>query len=163
MKYSIAKYAVSALVAGIVLGGGVAYADNIARATEGEQMVFKVTLPDRTHWSVRYRYSTSDGWAVKGTDYQATTGTVTFPVGVKTQKIIVNTLDDSVSESLEDFQLKLYDQEVNGLYRDVTGWVPTDPSLMAQGVPLTMTLTGYIRDNDSRPKNCSYSWGCQAQ
>ncbi len=44
------------------------------------------------------------------------------------------------------FKLKLYDQEVNGLYRGVTGWVV--PTSAIRSMPSTMTLTGQIQDND---------------
>ena len=45
------------------------------------------------------------------------------------------------------FKLKLYDQEVNGLYRGVTGWAAS--TIAIYGMPSTMTLTGQIQDNDA--------------
>ncbi len=142
-----------AALAGVVLLGGAALvapqaADAVdAGATEGDTMEFTVELGAAPNgWAVRYKYKTEDAAAVKGEDYEETTGTVTFNSGVKTKKISVNTIDDSNGEDPEVFKLKLYDQEVNGLYRDVTGWVT--PTSGIRSMPSTMTLTGQIQDND---------------
>jgi hypothetical protein len=40
-------------------------------------------------------YATSDGTAVAGRDYQATSGTLTFPIDVGTEYIALNTLNDN--------------------------------------------------------------------
>ena len=141
----------------IVLAGSVAlivpqvaYAADTA-ATEGETMEFTITLGAAPNgWAVRYKYKTQDGAAVKGEDYEETTGTVTFNSGVKEQKIEVDTIDDSDEEDPEVFKLKLYDQEVNGLYRGVTGWVT--PTSNIRSMPSTITLTGQIQDNDQTVK-----------
>ncbi len=86
-----------------------------AGATEGDTMEFTVKLGAALNgWAVRYKYKTQDGAAVKGEDYEETTGTVTFNSGVKEQKVYVDTIDDSEEEDPEVFKLKLYDQEVNG-------------------------------------------------
>ncbi len=120
-------------------------------ATEGETMEFTVKLGAAPNgWAVRYKYQTQDGAAVKDEDYEETTGTVTFNSGVKEQKIEVDTIDDSEEEDPEVFKLKLYDQEVNGLYRDVTGWVT--PTSSIRSMPGNMTLKGQIQDNDQAVK-----------
>ena len=146
-----------AAVAGVVLAGAAALtmpqaahaAD--AGATEGATMEFTVKLGAAPNgWAVRYKYKTTDGSAVKGEDYDNTTGTVTFNSGVKEQKIYVDTIDDSDEEDPEVFKLKLYDQEVNGLYRDVTGWVT--PTSSIRSMPSKMTLKGQIQDNDQAVK-----------
>ncbi len=122
-----------------------------AGATEGDTMEFTVKLGAAPNgWAVRYKYKTEDGAAVKGEDYEETTGTVTFNSGVKEQKVYVDTIDDSDEEDPEVFKLKLYDQEVNGLYRGVTGWV--SPTSSIRSMPSTMTLKGQIQDNDQTVK-----------
>ena len=140
-------------VAGVVLAGGAALtAPQAAQAvdtgaTEGDTMEFTIKLGAAPNgWAVRYKYKTADGAAVKGEDYDEATGTVTFNSGVKEQKVYVDTIDDSQEEDPEVFKLKLYDQEVNGLYRDVTGWVT--PTSNIRSMPRKMTLTGQIQDND---------------
>ncbi len=142
-----------AALAAVVLVGGVALvapqaahaAD--AGATEGDTMEFTVELGAAPNgWAVRYKYKTEDDAAVQSEDYEGTSGTVTFNSGVKTKKISVNTIDDSDKEDPEVFKLKLYDQEVNGLYRGVTGWVT--PTSGIRSMPSTMTISGQIQDND---------------
>ena len=146
-----------AVLAGVVLAGGAALtmpqaahaAD--AGATEGDTMEFTITLGAAPNgWAVRYKYKTEDGAAVEGEDYDEATGTVTFNSGVKQQKVYVDTIDDSDEEDPEVFKLKLYDQEVNGLYRGVTGWVT--PTSSIRSMPSTMTLKGQIQDNDQAVK-----------
>ena len=147
------RAACRAVLAGVVLAGGAvltmpqaAHAAD-AGATEGDTIEFTVKLGAAPNgWAVRYKYKTADDTAVKGEDYENTTGTVTFNSGVKEQKVYVDTIDDSNEEDPEVFKLKLYDQEVNGLYRDVTGWVT--PTSNIRSMPSTITLTGQIQDND---------------
>ena len=148
-----ARTAWYAALAGVVLAGGATLAMPQAAhaadagATEGDTMEFTVKLGAAPNgWAVRYKYKTEDGAAVAGEDYENTTGTVTFNSGVKEQKVNVDTIDDSEEEDPEVFKLKLYDQEVNGLYRGVTGWV--QPTSNIRSMPRTITLTGQIQDND---------------
>ena len=115
-------------------------------------MVFTITLDVAPNdWAVRYDYTTQDGSAVQGNDYTATSGKVTFNSGVKEQKVYVDTVDDNNEEDAETFKLYLDDQEVNGLYRDVTGWV--DSTTNIRGMPSTITQTGQIMDNDASGSN----------
>ena len=134
-------------MAGAVLVAPQAVSDIDTAAYEGDRMEFKVTLGAAPNgWSVRYKYSTSDNSAVQGQDYKEATGTVTFNSGVKQQIVYVDTVDDSADEGPEIFNLTLYDQEVNGLYRGVTGWV--EPTSSIRSMPSEIELTGQIMDND---------------
>ena len=141
-KRSSARAALCAAIAGVVLAGGAALTAPQAAhavdtgATEGDTMEFTVKLGAAPNgWAVRYKYKTTDGTAVKNEDYEEATGTVTFNSGVKEQKVQVDTIDDSDEEDPEVFKLKLYDQEVNGLYRGVTGWVT--PTSNIRSMPRT--------------------------
>ncbi len=141
--------AVIMLVTGVVAAGFVSpvvYAVDTT-TVEGDQMKFTVTLGIAPNgWAVRYKYKTEDGSAIQGQDYDNTTGAVTFNSGVKEQTVYVNTIAAAGEENAEVFKLKLYDQEVNGLYA-VDGWVtPTD---QIRGMPRTITLTGQIIDQNS--------------
>ncbi len=140
-------HGVSALAMCVALGTPQVANAVDAGATEGDTMEYTVELGVAPNgWAVRYKYKTTDGVAVKDDDYEETTGTVTFNSGVKQKKIYVETVDDNVEEESEGFKLELYDQEVNGLYRGVTGWVtPTDS---IRGMSKTMSFTGQILDND---------------
>ena len=141
------------VLAAVVLAGGAmaltptAHAVDTA-AAEGDTMTFIVKLGAAPNgWAVRYKYNTQDQSAHAGDDYESTSGTVTFSSGQKERKVYVDTIDDNADEGPEVFKLKLYDQEVNGLYRGVTGWVT--PTSGIPSMPSTMTLTGQIMDNDS--------------
>ena len=143
----------SGALAGVVLaGGGMALAPTVhavdTAATEGDTMTFTVKLGAAPNgWAVRYKYHTKDQSAHAGDDYESTSGTVTFSSGQKERTVTVDTIDDTVDEFAEVFKLHLYDQEVNGLYRGVTGWVT--PTSGIRSMPSTISLTGQIRDNDS--------------
>ena len=124
-----------------------AYATD-AETTEGDTIEFTIKLGAAPNgWAMRYKYRTKDVTADAGDDYQSASGRVTFSSGETEKTVSVTTIDDSVDEFLETFKLKLYDQEVNGLYRGVAGW--TDSTIVITGMPMTMTLTGRIKDNDS--------------
>ena len=148
--------AASAALAAIMLVGSAALvvAQGVTPdtgATEGNQIEFVPTLGVAPNgWSVRYKYATSDNSAVKGQDYEEATGTVTFSSGDTQQTVTVDTIDDSAEEDSEIFHLTLYDQEVNGLYRGVTGWVT--PTSSIRSMPSEIKLTGQIMDNDSSTK-----------
>ena len=140
-------------LAGVVLaGGGMALAPTVhavdTAANEGDKMEFTIKLGAAPNgWAMRYKYSTKNDSAVAGDDYQSSSGKVTFSSGEKEKKVSVNTIDDNADEGAEVFKLKLYDQEVNGLYLGVTGW--TASTIVITGMPMTMRLTGQIMDNDS--------------
>ncbi len=52
-------------------------------------------------------YASSDGWALAGEDYQATSGTLGFADGETSRSIIVTILNDDQTEDDEDFTLTL--------------------------------------------------------
>ena len=148
---STARAAVGNLLLAALMGSAsLAVAQGVSvdiAATEGAQIAFQPTLGAAPNgWSVRYKYATSDNTAVKDQDYKEATGTVTFNSGVKQQTVTVDTIDDSAEEDSEIFHLTLYDQEVNGLYRGVTGWVT--PTSSIRSMPSEIELTGQIMDND---------------
>ena len=141
------------LLAVVVFSGGAMALSATAHAVdttaaEGDTMTFAVKLGAAPNgWAVRYKYRTQDYSAHAGDDYTSTTGTVTFSSGQKERRVYVDTIDDTADEGPEAFKLKLYDQEVNGLYRGVTGWVT--PTSGIRSMPSTISLTGQINDNDS--------------
>ncbi|MFZ6820684.1 Calx-beta domain-containing protein, partial [Undibacterium sp. Ji22W] len=64
---------------------------------------FTVTLSAASGQTVSVGYNTSNGTATAGSDYTATSGTLTFNPGVTTQTITVNIANDSVFELSENF------------------------------------------------------------
>ncbi len=77
------------------------------------------------------QYSTSNGTATAGSDYTATTGTVTFPQGSVRQTITIPILEDAVQEASETFNVILSSPSSNATLGD----------------PATATVT--ISDNDN--------------
>ncbi len=69
------------------------------------QLVLPVSRWGRTNNTVSVDYSTKDLTAQSGTDYVASTGTLTFLPGQTEQSITVSILDDDVPEDLEQFQV----------------------------------------------------------
>ncbi|MFZ6820662.1 Calx-beta domain-containing protein, partial [Undibacterium sp. Ji22W] len=63
---------------------------------------FTVTLSAASGQTVSVGYNTSNGTATAGSDYTATSGTLTFNPGVTTQTITVNIANDSVFELSEN-------------------------------------------------------------
>ena len=95
---------ISATVRGPV---GIAVAD--ARVEEGADAVlaFAVTLGRAASGTLTVDYATSDGTATAGTDYTATSGTLTFEAGESSKTIEVTVLDDSHDEGEETLTLRL--------------------------------------------------------
>jgi hypothetical protein len=92
---------------------------------------FTVTLSAASEQTVTVNYTTVDGTAVAGTDYTATSGTVTFAPGVTTQTINVPVSGDLTKEATETFSVALSS--------------PVNASLG------TATGTGTIVDDDNAP------------
>src|SRR5205085_2618543 len=68
---------------------------------------FTVTLDHPSQQTIAVDYATVDGTAVAGSDYSATSGTLTFAPGVTSQQFTVNTTDDNIAEATETFFVNL--------------------------------------------------------
>ncbi|MBK9529056.1 MAG: hypothetical protein IPO41_12230 [Acidobacteria bacterium] len=86
---------------------------SIASTTPGAEPatanIFTVTMSNRTTSAVTVNYAAAGGSAIPGTDYTATSGTLTFAANTTTltQTISVPTLDDLVFEGAENFNMTL--------------------------------------------------------
>lgn len=69
--------------------------------------VFTVTLSPASASTVTVNYAIADGTATAGTDYVATSGTLTFNPGQTTQQITVNVTGDTSVEANETFFVNL--------------------------------------------------------
>ncbi len=76
-------------------------------ATGTAQAAFTVSLSKASTTPVTIGYATANGTATAGTDYTATTGTLTFAPGVTSQKINVPILADTAVETAETFTVTL--------------------------------------------------------
>ncbi|MCG3188443.1 MAG: hypothetical protein LKCHEGNO_00433 [Burkholderiaceae bacterium] len=81
---------------------------------------FTVTLSAASGQTVSVGYATGGGTATAGSDYTATSGTLTFSPGVVTHTITVPIADDSATESSETFNVTL-SGAVNATIADATG------------------------------------------
>ena len=68
---------------------------------------FAITLSSASASPVTVKATTADGTAVAGSDYAATTSTITFPAGTTTQTLLVNVEGDTVTEPNETFFVNL--------------------------------------------------------
>ena len=103
-----------------------------ATQPEGGSVHFTVLLSTSTTREVTVQYATSSGTATSGTDFTATSGTLTFAAGTDSQTVSVATTNDSTDEENETFTLTLSS--------------PTNATLGAN-----TTATGTITDNDDPP------------
>ncbi len=70
-------------------------------------VVVPVTLNAAATTAVTVSYATADGTAKAGDDYVAKSGTITFPVGNRSQSITVAVTGDTVLEDYQQFSVKL--------------------------------------------------------
>ena len=76
-------------------------------AEGGDALAFVVTLAPAAESEVSVEYSTSDGSAIAGADYTATSGTLTFSVGETSKTVSVAIVDDDDEEETETVRLAL--------------------------------------------------------
>lgn len=76
-----------------------------AAGTSGNS-TFQVTLSNPSYQTITVAYATANGTATAGSDYTATSGTVTFNPGDTTKSIAVEVLRDNVDETAENYFVK---------------------------------------------------------
>ena len=82
-----------------------------ASADEGDAVRFRVVLTGDSDRAVTVDFETDDGTALAGSDYEETSGTLTFAVGTETQTISVPTHEDDIAEADETFTVRLSDAD----------------------------------------------------
>lgn len=81
---------------------------SLAEGDSGTQnLTFTVTLTNPSGQTVTVDYATANGTALAGSDYVATSGTLTFNAGVSTQTIAVSIKGDTTDEADETFTVSL--------------------------------------------------------
>jgi len=80
---------------------------NAAAVNEGGTLVFTVTKTGTTNTSYSVNFATVNGSATAGSDYTATSGTLTFGVNETSKTISVATIDDTATESAETVLVNL--------------------------------------------------------
>lgn len=95
--------------------------------------MFVVTLDKAPTGTVTVHYTTSDGTAVAGSDYAATSGVLTFAPGVTMQLLHVDVIGDTVSEPAETFTVTLSDPNGATIADGVaTGTITDDDAVSGQ-------------------------------
>ena len=80
----------------------------IVEGDRGEKkMTFQVKLSNPSNKTVTVNYTTVDGSAKSGKDFQQKSGVVTFRPGETKKTVNISVLGDALSENLELFQVKL--------------------------------------------------------
>jgi hypothetical protein len=112
-------------------GGGSTptFSINSGLATEGGAVVFTVSKCPIASGTLTVSYATSGGTAGSGTDFTATSGTLSFLAAETAKTISVPTTDDASVEGTENFTVTLSNASVGSTIGTATG-------------------TGTIKDND---------------
>ena len=114
---------------------------NVGVDESASTMDFVVTL-DVGDDPVGVTFSTVDGTATAGADYQSATGRLDFPAGTALRTVSVVVLDDEIDEFDETLSLELSDAQ-NALPPDfpATGTILDDdlPAVSVKAVPATVT------------------------
>ena len=95
-----------------IKGLSVSVADARVAEAAGAKFAFKVSLSravEAADGTVSVKFATSDGTATAGSDYTATSGTLTFNAGQSSQIIHVNVLNDEHNEGNETLKVTLSD------------------------------------------------------
>ena len=112
-------------------------ADAEASEEDDTAVEFVVTLAPASSDTVTVDYATSDGTAAAGSDYTATSGTLTFAAGDTTKTVSVPIADDTVDDGGETFTLTLSNASGAGLGdAEATGTI-----LNAETRPLTASFS----------------------
>ena len=98
----------------IVFVGGIQQPDQTIKylvkdieVKEGETAIFTVERSGYLNEASSVEFSVSDGTAIKGVDFEDVSGVVGFTGGQTSKTIEVKTFQDNISESKEDFFLKI--------------------------------------------------------
>ncbi len=90
--------------------------------TEGGTAVVDICLSETTTQAVSVVVGTTNGTAISGSDYTAVNQTITIPAGSDCATVSIPTIDDSNTESSEQFNVVLSNAN-NGLISDPLGLV----------------------------------------
>ena len=97
---------------------GLSVANARVEEAAGATADFAVTLSRAASGTVTVDYATSDGTATAGSDYTATSGTLTFAAGETEKTVSVPVLDDDHDEDEETFTLTLSNVQGNAYLAD---------------------------------------------
>lgn len=92
-----------------------------ASAIEGNPVVFTVTKCGPASGTLTVNYATSGGTATSGSDFTATSGTLSFLAGDTAKSISVPTINESTTENAENFTVMLSNASAGSTIGTATG------------------------------------------
>ena len=118
-----------------------------AASEDDEAVTFIVRLSAAVSQDAVVEYATSSGTARAGQDYEATTGTLTFPAGTTRLAILVPIIDDNVVEEEETFTIKLRNSNATIEVGEATGAIADNdlPLISVQAEPAAVEEGGTIK------------------
>ena len=136
----------------MTVGGPVRIRVEGARAKEGKDasLDFAVTLNRAAAHTVSVDYATEDDTATAGSDYTATSGTLTFAAGETAKTVSVPVLDDAVDEGKEVMRLLLSNPKgayLRGIHTKARGIIVNDDALQQAWLArFGRTVGGHVTD-----------------
>ena len=122
----------------------IADASKAEGASGTSNMAFTVTLSKASTTSITVGYATANGTATAGSDYTATTGTVTFAAGETAKTLNVGVTGDTTTEPTESFTVTLSAPSGATLTRaTATGTIVDDDTVTGSAVPFGSHLRPY--------------------
>ncbi len=109
------------------------------------EAVFTLALDRPSSGAVTLDYATGDGGAVAGSDYYASSGTLSFAPGETVKTVRVAILNDTLAETGETFDLKL-SNVVGAAAPDKTGIAVIAESDQATGTPVIRVEDASVRE-----------------
>ncbi len=127
-----------------------------ARVAEGNTGTrnanFTVTLSEASAVPVAVAYATANGTAVAGSDYQATSGTLTFAPGETSKTVTVPVTGDRIGESEESFYLNLSNPTSGQFIRSQgIGFILNDEPA------ISISDVGSVTEGNSGTKNVTFA------
>lgn len=130
---------------------------------EGTPSVFTVTKSGTASGSLSVSYATASGSAISGSDFPATSGTLTFAASETQKTVSVTTISDGIGEGDETFSLNLSSPSsgaVLGVSSAIgtigltgSGSLPPTANADSAVVPKCQEITIYPLANDTDPQN----------
>lgn len=102
-----ARANLSSCYSGAPSGNGPTFSVSDASATEGGNLSFTVTKTGSTSSALSVSYSTANGTATAGSDYNAASSTLSFAAADTTKTVTITTTDDTTAEGTETVLLNL--------------------------------------------------------
>ncbi len=118
------------------------------------QFVFTVMLSNTSINAVTVAYQTQDGTAIAGSDYTATSGTLTFAADTTSQTLTVNVLGDLNKESDETFTVALSNPANGSLSKNsAVGTIVDESTDSVQDLPSVVSGRVFVDGNDNGVQN----------